>query len=246
MKKDKKAMIIGATSDVGKELAVLLSKAGTDLLLTKRADEELEPLQKDLMIRYGVKVQVIDLEATDYDQHESILNPCLGDVDSVYCFIGYLGDQEVAQKSWAECARIIDLNFKGVVSVLNLVANIFEQRKSGSIIAVSSVAGNRGRQSNYYYGCAKAALTAYMSGLRNRLFKSHVHVMTVLPGFMKTKMTAHLELPALLTATPGKAAQCIYRGAAKHRNTIYVLPKWRYIMMVIISIPEFIFKRLSL
>lgn len=246
MNQKDKILIIGASSDVGAELARIFAQKGSDLLLTKRGIEDLEPLRKDLMIRYNINVDLVNLEATDYASHKLLIEPLLENINDVFCFIGYLGDQKKAENDWSEAERIIDLNFKGVVSILNVVANAFEIRKKGNITGISSVAGNRGRQSNYFYGSSKAALTAYLSGMRNRLFKSNVHVMTVLPGFMKTKMTAHLELPPMLTATPEIAASLIYRGHLKKKSTIYVLPVWRYIMMIIVHLPEFIFKKLSL
>jgi len=246
MSRSQKILIIGGTSDVAIELAAILSKSGIDLILTKRIDEELEPVKKDLMIRYGTNVQICDLEATDYQQHEDILLPYLRGVDDVFCFIGYNGDQEKAQQKWSESEMIIDVNYKGLVSILNIVANVLEERKTGSIVTVSSVAGNRGRQSNYLYGSAKAGLTAYLSGLRNRLCKNGVHVTTILPGFMMTKMTEHLDLPGMLTATPQQAATRIYKSYLKKKNVVYILPIWRYIMLIIVNIPEFIFKKLSL
>lgn len=246
MNQNDKILIIGASSDVGAELARILAKKGFNLVLTKRSIEDLEPLRKDLMIRFNNTIDLIDLEATEYNSHRNVLEPLLYHISDVFCFIGYLGDQEKAENNWSEAEKIIDLNYKGVVSIINIVASSFEKRKKGNIVAISSVAGNRGRQSNYFYGSSKAALTAYLSGLRNRLFKNNVHVMTVLPGFMKTKMTAHLDLPPMLTASPDIAASLIYKGFLKKKNTIYVLPIWRYVMMVIVHLPEFIFKKLSL
>src|SRR5690606_21774140 len=122
------------------------------------------------------------------------------------CVFGYLGEQSVAQNDFAEAQRIISTNFTGAVSVLNLIGSLYESRKSGTIVGISSVAGERGRQSNYIYGSSKAAFTAYLSGMRNRLFKSNVHVVTVKPGFVETKMTHELDLPPLLTAKPSQVA----------------------------------------
>src|SRR5690606_33226513 len=122
------------------------------------------------------------------------------------------------------------------------VANDFERRKRGVIIGISSVAGERGRQSNYIYGSAKAAFSAYLSGLRNRLYHHGVHVMTVKPGFVKTKMIENISTPGILTASPKKVAEKVHQALLKKRNTMYVLGIWKFIMMVIKMIPEGIFK----
>jgi short-subunit dehydrogenase len=142
--------------------------------------------------------------------------------------------------------KIIDINYAKLVPVINYFAKKMESKRSGNIIALSSVAGDRGRQSNFIYGSAKAAFTAYLSGLRNYLFPQKVHVMTVKPGFMETKMTEGLPLNPKLTATPKQAAECIYKAYKKQKNIVYVLPIWRLIMLIIIHIPEFIFKKLKL
>jgi short-subunit dehydrogenase len=127
-----------------------------------------------------------------------------------------------------------------------LLANGFEARGSGTLIGISSVAGDRGRATNYAYGAAKAGFTAWLSGLRNRLAKRGVHVMTVLPGFVETRMTAGMDLPAKLTAKPAEVADAIYRGTQSGRNVIYVKPVWALIMAIIRNIPERVFKRLKL
>ena len=162
------------------------------------------------------------------------------------CTFGYLGDHLAAQENWEECNAIIESNFSGAVSILNIIANALERKGSGIIVGVSSVAGYRGRQSNYLYGSAKAGFTAYLSGLRNRLYHSNVHVVTVNPGFVATKMTEGLKLPPLLTARPEQVAKSIFIAVERKRNVIYVLPVWRWIMFVIGLIPESVFKKLRL
>jgi short-subunit dehydrogenase len=159
---------------------------------------------------------------------------------------GYLGDQERAQQDFAESRKIIESNYVGAVSILNVVAEDYHRKGNGVIVGVSSVAGDRGRQSNYVYGSAKAGFTAYLSGLRNRLMKGNVHVMTLKPGFIKTKMVAGLHTPPALTALPDKLATYVYKAIGKKRNVVYYLPLWRYIMTIIVLIPESIFKKLKL
>lgn len=142
--------------------------------------------------------------------------------------------------------KIMETNYVGAVSILELFANKFQQQREGVIVGISSVAGDRGRQSNYFYGSSKAAFTAYLSGLRNRLRMYNVQVLTVKPGYVKTAMTAHLQLPKFITATAEETADEIMRAIDLNKNEIYVLPVWRYIMLVIKLIPERIFKRMKL
>jgi len=162
------------------------------------------------------------------------------------CVIGLLGKQAESEKSWADCKKVIDSNYTGAVSILNCVANDYQEKKKGTIVGISSVAGERGRQSNYIYGSAKAGFTAYLSGLRNRLASAGVHVVTVKPGFINTKMTEGLNLPKPVTAEPGDLGRAIFRAVKNRKNVIYVLPVWRWIMLIIRSIPEGIFKKLKL
>ena len=131
-------------------------------------------------------------------------------------------------------------------STLAEFANRFEQRGSGCLIGISSVAGERGRATNYVYGSAKAGFTAFLSGLRNRLAKKGVHVITVLPGFVATKMTAGMDLPRKLTAKPSEVANCLFNAVQKKHNIVYVKPVWRFIMMIIRNIPEHVFKKMKI
>jgi short-subunit dehydrogenase len=155
-------------------------------------------------------------------------------------------DNEISMLHAEETLRTIHTNYSGAVSVLNIVAADYRQRKKGSIIGISSVAGERGRQSNFIYGSAKAGFSAYLSGLRNLLYHHGVHVMTVLPGFVNTQMTEHLALPQLLTAQPMEVANQIFVAAEKRKNVLYVKWFWRFIMQVIKLIPEPVFKRARL
>jgi hypothetical protein len=193
-----------------------------------------------------VAVKAAAFEALDYAGHAAFYDRLEPRPDVAICVFGYLGRQEVGQADFTEAARIIQTNYTGAVSILNIVANDFEQRRSGTIIGLSSVAGDRGRQSNYLYGSAKAGLTAYLSGLRNRLFKAKVGVITVRPGFVRTRMTAGMTLPGPLTATPQQVAKVIFKAYRRKRDNVYALPVWRYIMLVIRCLPEFAFKKLNL
>ncbi|MBK6266516.1 SDR family oxidoreductase [Marivirga sp. S37H4] len=239
-------LILGATSDMAKALAELLARKGYQLFLASRNIKRLEAFAADLTIRREIKPELIEFDATDFASHQDFYKGLSHRPDWVISFFGYLGDQNLAQQDWAESHKIIDSNYSGMVSILNIVAEDMEKRKQGTIVGVSSVAGDRGRQSNYIYGSAKAALTTYLGGLRNRLYKSGVHVMTVKPGFAATKMTYGLDLPKAITANPHQIAKGIVKGIDKKRNTIYILFVWRFIMLIIKNIPEAIFKKLKL
>ena len=239
-------LILGATSDVSVALAGKFASEKYTVTLAARDENRLGVLASDLQIRYSVPVYTVLFDALDFARHEVFYDSLVSKPDIVVCVFGLLGEQARAQTDWRECATIIDSNFTGAVSILNIVANDFERRGSGIIVGISSVAGDRGRQSNYIYGSAKAGFTAYLSGLRNRLFRSNVHVLTVKPGFMKTKMIEGLKTPGPLTAMPEKVALSIYRAVQDRSNVIYILPVWRLIMAIIFLIPESIFKKLKL
>lgn len=243
---EENVLILGATSDMAVAIARQLGLKGYSVTLAGRTTERLSALEGDLRVRYRIAVSTARFDAVDFDSHQGFYESLAEKPDIVICLFGLLGDQQEAQRDWKHCAEIIASNYTGAVSILNVVANDFERRKKGVIIGVSSVAGERGRQSNYIYGSAKAGFTAYLSGLRNRLYRHGVHVMTVKPGFVKTKMIEHIATPAVLTASPKHVAQKIHKALLKRKNTVYVLGVWRYIMLAIKMIPENIFKRMKL
>ena len=239
-------LIVGASSDIAAAVSRRLAAGGRGLYLAGRDVGELELQAKDLEIRHGVPAVAVRLDLLDFASLAAAYDALPHPPDRVFVFVGYLGDQPTAQNDLDETRRIVDTNFTGPVSLLNHVANDFERRGAGHIVGVSSVAGDRGRASNYLYGSAKAGLTAYLSGLRNRLFRSGVAVTTVRPGFVRTRMTEGMALPAALTATPDAAAARIVAAAEARRDSIYVLPVWRLVMTVIRALPEFVFKRTRL
>lgn len=242
----KNVLILGATSDMAQAIGRKYAAAGYSLTLAARNIEMLEAVAGDLVVRSGADIQSVEFDAQDFSGHQAFYDALENKPDIVIACFGYMGDQDEARVSLDEVRKTIDINYTGIVSILNVVAADFEQHGAGSIVAISSVAGDRGRQSNYMYGSAKAGLTAYLSGLRNRLAKKGVHVMTVKPGFARTKMTENLDLPAALTASPEQIADALYKGLEKKRNTIYILWMWRCIMLVVRHIPEFIFKKMSM
>lgn len=239
-------LILGAKSDMAKSLAHALAKQGFHLYLAARNCEELEHDSQDLAVRYGIQAKTVEYDALDFSSHARMYDRLEVKPEGVVYVTGYLGDQRKAEHDFAEARRILDTNFTGAVSILNYIAQDFARKNSGFIIGISSVAGDRGRQSNYLYGSAKAGFSAYLSGLRNRMCRSNVMVITVKPGFVMTKMTEHLNLPKLLTAQPDEVAEDIVRAWKKNKNVIYTRWYWRYIMAIIKNIPENIFKKLSL
>lgn len=239
-------LIIGAKSDIAKAVARKYAQQGYDLYLAARNSSELVDFANDIAIRSQIRVKIIELNILDYDSHASFYQQISEKPLGVISAVGYLGDQIKSQVDFDEAKLIMDTNYSGVVSLLNIIANDFEQRRSGFIIAISSVAGDRGRKSNYSYGSAKAALTAYLSGLRNRLFDSQVHVMTVKPGFVATKMTEKMNLPEKLTAQPEHVAEQIYKAQHKNKDILYTKWIWYWIMLLIKAIPEWKFKRMSI
>jgi len=242
----KNVLILGATSDLAQAMAKKYAAEGWSLTLAARKAERLETLVSDLKIRFDVPMESVLFDAEDFASHLGFYTSLKTKPDVVLCVFGYMGDQEQARTDFNEVARTINVNFTGAVSILNLVATDFEARGQGTIVGVSSVAGDRGRQSNYMYGSAKAGFSVYLAGLRNRLAPAGVHVMTVKPGFCRTKMTENLELPAALTASPEQVAAAVYKGVEKKKNVLYTLWMWRWIMCIIRHIPEFVFKKMSM
>jgi len=242
-------LILGATSTIARATAVEFARHGSDLILGGRNTEELAALAADLNLRYAVATEILEFDATSFETHEATLQALLTragkTLAGVVVCVGYLGDQQVAQRDPAEARRILDTNFTGCVSALNILGNYFEEKRSGFLCAVSSVAGDRGRQSNYLYGSAKAGLTTYLQGLRNRLHPAGVRVITVKPGFVDTRMTYGLPKLFLVT-TPEKVARGIYHAVVRGKDVVYVPGFWRLIMLVIRHIPEALFKRLEL
>lgn len=242
----KNVLILGATSDMAIALAKRFAGEKYSITLAARDPSALRDVARDIELRTGTKTAVLDFDALKTDSHAAFYQGLEPKPTIVISVFGYLGDQILAEHDFKEARRILDTNYMGAISILNIAANDFENKEDGCIIGISSVAGERGRQSNYLYGSAKAGFTAYLSGLRNRLCKKGVHVMTVKPGFVRTKMTADMELPARLTADPERAAEDIYRAYRKRINVVYTLWMWRYIMFIIRMIPEPIFKRLNM
>jgi short-subunit dehydrogenase len=239
-------LIIGAKSDIAKEVARIYAKNGYNLYLAARECSSLEDLKQDIEIRSGVEVELMEFDIAAFDTHENFYDSLKKRPLGVIVVSGYMAEQKTAQKEWSETLQMINVNYTGAISILNIVANDFEKERRGFIVGVSSVAGDRGRKANYIYGSAKAGFSAYLSGLRNRLNDSGVQVLTVKPGFVNTKMTEGLDLPQKLTASPGEVAEDIFNAQQRGRNVLYTKPIWMVIMLIIKHIPEFIFKKMSI
>ena len=242
-------LILGATSGIASALAKEFAAHKYDLVLGGRNRDELSALASDLSLRNSVRASVLAFDALDTQTHAASLQSFLAEsgntlAGAVVC-IGYLGDQAKAQVDWDEACLILATNFTGCVSALNILANHFEPRRTGFICAISSVAGDRGRQSNYLYGSAKAGLSVYLQGLRNRLFPAGVKVITVKPGFVDTRMT-YGRPGMFLLASPESVAQGIFRAIVKGKGVVYLPWFWGPIMLIVRSIPETIFKRLKM
>jgi len=239
-------LILGATSDMAMAIAEKFAEEKFNIFLACRNHNRLVPFCKDLEIRFQINSTLIEFDANQTDIHQAFVDSIDTFPEITICVFGYLGDQKNAEINWLESAKILNTNYLSAISILNRIAHHYESQKRGTIIGISSVAGERGRQSNYIYGSAKAGFTTYLSGLRNRLYQHGVHVMTVKPGFVHTKMTENLHLPEILTASPKDVANEIYKGYKNNKNTIYTLWFWKWIMYIIKAIPEFLFKKMKL
>jgi short-subunit dehydrogenase len=238
-------LILGARSDIGRAVARRFARAGASVILAARRSAELGPDVSDLAIRYGVTVETAEFDVTDGDP-EPFFDALPRVPDVVVMVVGLLGDQARSETDPAAATAVMAANFTGPAAYLLAAATRLEARGSGCIVGISSVAGDRGRRSNYVYGSAKAGFTAFLSGLRSRLFGRGVTVVTVKPGFVATQMTAGLKLPPLLTAQPGEVADAIWSAVERRRDVIYIRPIWRVIMLAIQNLPEPLFKRLSI
>ena len=241
-------LILGATSAIARGTAAAMARAGYSLYLAGRDEQELQRDAVDLQQRFGVNVGFGLFDAEQYEQHPVFLEQVtteMGALAGVVVAFGYLGAQDKAAVDFDETLAIINRNYVGAVSILNLCANRMKEAGKGFIVGIASVAGDRGRQSNYTYGSAKGAFALYLQGLRNRLARKGVHVLTVKPGFVDTGMTFGLEGMFLVT-TPRYVGERIAHAVERGRDVLYVPWFWRYIMLIITHIPERIFKRLSL
>ena len=244
----RKVLIVGATSAIAEATARLFAADGDRLCLAGRNVTRLKAIAEDLRVRGAAQVETVALDANDFSQHEPVLSQvaqAMGGLDSVLIAHGALPDQQGCQASVEMTLEAITTNALSVIALLTLVANRFEQQGAGTIAVISSVAGDRGRQSNYVYGTAKGAVSIFAQGLRNRLARGGVKVVTIKPGFVDTPMTAAFKKGALW-ATPGAVARRIHRAMVKGEDVVYTPWFWRWIMAIIKAVPESIFKKARL
>ncbi|WP_373696738.1 SDR family oxidoreductase [Microvirga yunnanensis] len=239
-------LILGARSDIGIAVAHKFAAHGHPIQLAARQSKKLDAEKANLQIRYGVPVTLHEFDALLPETHAEFL-AMLPELPAIaVSIVGMMGSQEGSESDYLLASCIMRSNFEGPANILSLLANRFEERGSGTLVGLSSVAGERGRATNYVYGSAKAGFTAFLSGLRNRLAKRGVHVVTVLPGYVATEATESIHLPARLTAQPSEVAERIVVAVERKKNVIYVRPVWRLIMLIIRLIPEAVFKRIRI
>ena len=241
-------LILGATSPIARAVADRYASEGQSICLAARDREEAELIASDLRIRHEVDCIARAFDACDFEEHDRFVEQTeqeVGPVDVALLAFGYMGDQEASQEDFERARQVIDVNYTGAASLCEAIAGPMSRRGRGSIVGITSVAGDRGRASNYFYGSAKGAFALYLQGLRNRLAARGVHVMTVKLGFVDTRMTFGMST-GLPVASPEEAGRAIV-DAQHHRADILYYPRfWRGIMTVIKSIPERLFKHLSL
>ncbi len=242
-------LILGATSAIARGVATAWARRSHDLYLAGRDSAELERLASDLMLRYNVQAVTGIFEAANTLDHPRFFREIAetsGDrLTGVVLAFGLLGDNEAAATDYRHADQIITANYSGAVSILSLAAAYLAERGRGFILGISSVAGDRGRQSNFVYGSAKGAFTLYLQGLRNRLYRSGVHVVTAKLGFVDTRMT--FGMPGMfLVAAPEVVGEALVRSVERRKDVVYIPAFWRLIMLIIRAVPERIFKRLRL
>jgi decaprenylphospho-beta-D-erythro-pentofuranosid-2-ulose 2-reductase len=243
-----KVLIIGATSAIAEATARLYASRGDALYLMARDKEHLAVLSRDLVIRGARDVATAVFDSRTHEFHRSLLESAVSTMDGIDVILvahGTLPDQAACEKDPARMREAFEINALGTMSLATVAANLLEAQGSGTLAVIGSVAGDRGRKSNYVYGASKAALHTFLQGLRNRLAGKGVRVITIKPGFVDTPMTAAFEKGPLWTA-PETIARGIVDAIDRGRDVAYLPWFWRLIMLVIASIPERVFKRLSL
>lgn len=245
----KRILIIGATSAIASACAQRWASQGCAFFLVARQTEKLQQVADDLLARGASNVTIEQMDATDFAAHPGMLERCLSSLQQIDIALiahGTLPDQRACELDVNVAMQEFANNGTSVLALLTLLAKQFEQQRCGTIAVISSVAGDRGRPSNYLYGTAKAAVSTFCEGLRARLFKVGVHVLTIKPGFVDTPMTQGLKLPSPLVATPEQVAKEILLAISNKKSTLYTPGYWAIILMIIRNIPSPIFKRLNI
>ncbi len=244
----RRILVVGATSAIAQEVSKRFAATGESLFLVARDGAKLDAVAQDLRVRGAAKVACAVLDVNDFERHEPLIleaNEALDGLDGVLIAHGTLPDQKACEAEFAVAERELKTNFLSVVSLLTPLANQFEAQRGGFIAVISSVAGDRGRQSNYLYGTAKGGVSLFLQGLRNRLHPAGVSVITIKPGFVDTPMTKDIDKNALF-AQPERVAAGIVKAVEQGREIVYLPPFWRAVMLLIRAVPEPLFKRLKL
>lgn len=241
-------LIVGALSEIAQATARLFAARGARFFLLARNQERLTLMAHDLKVRGAAHVDTAVFDACELSSHEALLNQALNAmerIDVVLIAHGSLPNQEACEKNALLTLHELDTNGLSVIALSTHIANLLEKQQSGTLAVITSVAGDRGRQSNYVYGAAKAAVGVFLQGLRNRLYHQHVHVLTIKPGFVDTVMTRDFK-KGFLWVTPDQIAKGIVHAIDKKKNVVYLPGFWCFIMLIIKHIPENIFKRMHL
>lgn len=241
-------LIFGATSAIAFETAKLFAKDGRSLYLCARDETNLKRVADDLIVRGARKVKFNTFNAMNDESIKNVITDCLKeypDLDGLFIAHGYLPDQKTCESNAGEMKKTVDINFISIAFILTLIGRHFERQGRGTIAVISSVAGDRGRQSNYVYGSAKGAVSVFLSGLRQRLSKAGVNILTIKPGFVDTPMTADYK-KGILFVSPNVVGRGIYQAIKKGKGVIYVPWFWWWIMLIIRNIPDRIFNKVKL
>ena len=242
----KYVLIIGAKSELGIELARLYASNQYNLYLAGRSINDMQDEADYLERTFNIKVTLFNLDVTDFISHQKFYESMIIKPIGVIYAAGYYPDPLSAVTNWKESANAINVNYAGAVSLLNIISEEFYRYKSGFIVGIASVSGVRGRAKNYIYGSSKAALIAYLSGLRNKLDKSKIDVLTVISGYVQTKKNPKNRLSKSLVIHPKQLAKKIFIAQQGKKNIIYSSYIWMIIMLIIQILPESLFKKLSI
>ena len=244
----KRILVLGATSGIAEACVRLWAARGDSLYLVARNADRLAAVAADARTRGAALVDTAVVNLDDTAAHPEMLAHAInsmGGLDIAFLALGVLGDQQQAERNFATASQILHTNFNAPVSLLTWLANYAAQRHAGTLAVLSSVAGERGRKSNYVYGSSKAGLTAFVDGLRNRIDREGVRVITIKPGPVRTAMTENMKGSAKFADVEAVAATLV-KVIDKGTDVVYVPGIWRIIMAVIRVIPERIFKKLNL
>jgi len=242
----KYVLIIGAKSELSIELARLYASNRYNLYLAGRSINDMQDEADYLERTFSIKVTLFNLDVTDFISHQKFYESMTIKPIGVIYAAGYYPNPFSAITNWEESANTISVNYAGAVSLLNIISEEFYQYKAGFIVGIASVSGVRGRAKNYIYGSSKAALITYLSGLRNKLDKSKVNVLTVISGYVQTKKSPKNELSKSLVVHPKQLAKKIFIAQQEQKSIIYSSYVWRIIMFIIKILPESIFKKLNI